>query len=156
MTSRWVFTLAFALLTALMLYPAVRTPARDSWPLSNFPMFARPRDGTVQAVWVRATGPNGNPLATLTPKQATGISEVLQARRFLFTLAARAPLSERQAFCQEVRDRNAARLPGDAVLEVVWARFNALDYFSGDTAPEAQKVIHRCADAPRAAEARRG
>jgi hypothetical protein len=126
--------LAVAVVIALV-WPA---PAgRDSFPLSNYPMFAaaRPAETTFRtAVGVDTTGD----VVRLSPRTISGTDQVIQAAA---TIRRAIENETTDALCDEI----AARHSGRAVtVEVVTERYDTIAWFDGQTEP-IERVLHaRC------------
>ena len=131
---------AFAVL-AVLASPAFRDPPRDSFPLSNYPMFSSgrpdPHFTLTHALGVDADGTR----VPLSPRVAAGSFEVLQAMR---TIGYAVQEGRGEAFCVEVAGRVAeAGLPFEAV-ELATSRFDTLRYFDESPVPLERHVHHRC------------
>lgn len=140
----YVYSLSI-LLTGLVLWPAFREPARDSFPLSNYPMFSYGRADPMltmsHVLGVQADGSR----APLSPSISVGNIEVLQSLMTIHA-AIKAGRKRQASFCEEV----AIRVLGDSDLndvvavELVTSRFDCVAYFEGETEPKKRKVHHRC------------
>ncbi len=139
-----VWLLSGALL-ATVVAPLCWPAGRDSFPWSSYPMFAHGRADAITRVdrlmAVRADGER-RPV----PPRLVANDEVLQAAETL-RRAIRSGRAGRKALCRQV----AARLVEDPAwddivhLELVTDKFDAIAYFSGDTAPIAKSRVHvRC------------
>jgi len=114
-----------------VLLPLSWPASRDSFPLSNYPMFAHERRSPVlNAVYAVAIDPDGS--RHWVPPIALGTREVLQARALLEGTAMRGRSAVR-ALCESI----AARLPamddpglaGAALVRVVRGSHDAIAYF---------------------------
>lgn len=142
----YLFSAAFL---AAVAWPAFRDPPRDSFPLSNYPMFSRARpDPRITLTNVTAVRDDGTRVP-LTPGQATGNDEVLQAM-VLIRRAALAPPDRRQAFCERAARRlvDGGDADGVVALEIATARHDGLAYFRPGYTPLARRLHHRCEVAP--------
>ena len=123
---------------ALMAWPVVRHPPRDSFPLSDFPMFSHGRPNPfmrlTHALGVRADGGR----VPLSPLVATGNREVLQAMVLLEMAAARDPARG----CREIAGR--VRDPALVAVELVTSEFDAVRYFLEAPRPLTRQVHARC------------
>lgn len=130
---------------AAVAWPAFRDPPRDSFPLSNYPMFSRARpDPIITLTNVTAVHADGG-RTPLTPGQATGNDEVLQAM-VLIRGAARSPAPRRQAFCETAARRlvEGGDAEGVVAVEIATVRHDSLAYFRDGYEPLARRVHHRC------------
>lgn len=126
--------------------PAFRDPPRDSFPLSDYPMFSRGRPDTelvlVQALGVDADGER----APLPPRISADTYEVLQSMVVLERAVRGGPASA-AAHCGVVaeRVRGAAGELGEVLgVELVTSRFDVIRYYEGEPAPLAREVHARC------------
>jgi hypothetical protein len=121
----------------------------DSFPLSSYPMFARPRgQPTLYAVVARAGDGSERRLAP----SWLGSSEVLQAKVLIQRSVERGPEATR-ALCRSVAERIAAA-PGASDLrsvEIVRRRYDPIAYFVSGPEPLEQQRLERC-PVPRPAE----
>ncbi len=135
------------LVTLAVLSPLLRDPPRDSFPLSNYPMFSSGRaDPTLvltQALGVQSDGRS----FPLPPIISTGSHEVLQSMQTLHREVRRGR-SRRDTFCREVAQRVAAAddpsLRDTHHVELVHSRFDALAYFETGTEPLQRRRLARC------------
>src|SRR4051794_17451435 len=105
--SRVAAAIVSVALIALALEPVVRSPDDDGFPLSTFPMFARPRAATVAVSYARGVTRDGR-RRELTPAHL-GTGEVMQAFAMLQRAVDAGPAARRQ-LCAAI----AARVAGDA------------------------------------------
>jgi hexokinase len=129
-----IAALAIALVVALV-WPA---PAgRDSFPLSNYPMFAAARPAETSsrsAVGVDAAGE----FLRLSPADIGGTDQVIQA-------AATIRQAVENDTTDELCDEIAERISGRAVaVEVVTERYDTIAWFDGRTEPIERRVHARC------------
>lgn len=124
---RWVAALVSVGLVGTTLEPLVRAPDDDGFPLSTFPMFARPRPARVAMSSAQGVTRDGG-VRALSPGHL-GTGEVMQAfQRIQRAIAAGAP--ERLALCRAI----AARVAGDAALrDVVAIQLVSGTYDAADT-----------------------
>jgi hypothetical protein len=125
-----VYAISAAFLVAV-LYPLSFGQREDSFPLSNYPMFARGRvDATLVADYAVAVFPDER---RSIPPEVVANAEVLQAQATI-RQAVRRGRAARQALCQEIVARVAAddRFAGATHVEIVRGRYDALAYFAGD------------------------
>lgn len=151
---RWVGLVVGVAATAAVLSPLGAMDA-DSFPISSYPMFARPRgQPTLYSVLARAG--DGSP-RRLAPSWL-GSSEVLQAKVLIQRSVERGPEATR-ALCRSVAERIAATPEAGELrsVEVVRRRYDPVRYFVAGPEPLEEERLARCA-VPRptpAAEARR-
>lgn len=140
----FAYAVSIALLGA-MAWPAFRDPPRDSFPLSNYPMFSRARPDAritlTQAVGRREDGSQ----ATLSPALAADNEEVLQAM-VLIRNAVRAGPTRLREFCDAAAERVAADpdLKDVVAVEIATVDHDALAYFEDGYQPLARRVHGRC------------
>jgi len=131
--------LSLAVATA---WPGFGDPTDDSYPLSTYPMFARPRDKP-WLDFVEAVDRSG--AMTRVGPSLLGSDEVMQAVATVKRAVAAGPDGVGR-LCASVAERIAHDPESHALVEVrvVGARFDPLAYFTTGPAPE-QKVEHaRC------------
>jgi len=129
-----IAVLAIALVAALV-WPA---PAgRDSFPLSNYPMFAaaRPTETSFRtAVGVDATGE----YLRLSPPDIGGTDQVIQAAA---TIRQAIEDDAADVLCDEIAERISGRA---IVVEVVTERYDTIAWFDGRTEPIDRRVHASC------------
>jgi hypothetical protein len=117
---------------------------RDSYPVSDLPMFSRRREAVGQvttAVAVDDARPDAQ-VWRLDPPRIAGTDEVIIA-----AVTVHNAVNDGQAdvLCAEIAERVARRGPFDATgVEVVTERFDAVAWYSGDRTPLARTVHARC------------
>lgn len=126
--------------------PAFRDPPRDSFPLSEYPMFSRGRPDTelvlVQALGVGARGER----TPLPPRISAETYEVLQSMAVL-ARAVSGGGEASAAYCRVIAERlrGAEGDLGEArVVELVTSRFDVIRYYDGAPAPLSREVHARC------------
>jgi hypothetical protein len=125
------------LLVALVAFPALRSPAADSFPLSTYPMFslARPAETTVSsAAGFDAAGNR----VTLSPRVVGGTAEVIQAAG---TIGQAISSGSTEALCAEVL---AKAPPAVVAVEIATETYDVVGYFDGDEEPIRRTVHARC------------
>ena len=135
--------------TAAVLSPLAAMD-EDSFPLSSYPMFARPRGQPVlYAVVALARDGSERRLAP----SWLGSSEVLQAKVLIQRSVEQGPSATR-ALCRSVAERLAAAPEADDLLsvEIVRRRYDPVAYFVAGPEPLEQERIERCS-VPRAVRA---
>jgi hypothetical protein len=117
--------------------------ARDSFPLSTYPMFAHTRPSVVDIDHLVAIDAQGG--RRIVPPSLVARGEVLQAKAMIDGTVQRGRRAT-ALLCREV----AARLAQDAAwadmrtLEVRRDSFDVLGYFSGQREPQSSRVHARC------------
>lgn len=146
----------FVCSVAAVLSPAFRQPQQDSFPLSNYPMFARKKPSFVIVNQVLAVRADGSRMP-LSPRQASGTGEVIQAKGIIDHAV---HTGRALALCREA----AARLPTPAPSEhsgpgrpghnssqeivelaVATRRFDVMRYFENGRQPTSERIHTRCA-----------
>ena len=127
-----------AVLLGLMAWPLFRDPDRDSFPLSDFPMFSQGRPSArmtlTHALAVRDDGTR----VPLSPFVATGNREVLQAMVLLEQAARLDPEDSCARIAARVRD------PAAVAVELVTSDFDAVAYFLEARRPLFRRVHASC------------
>ena len=132
-----VFSVALA---AAVISPLFRSPPRDSYPLSNYPMFSARLDEVNDVPTVVGRTEAGE-RKLLSPLAISGSDEVMQALTDVRNAVARGAAAA-AALCAEV----AERVRGDdlATLEVVTETYNTVDYFRGAKTPLEVQLHAEC------------
>lgn len=131
--SKWVAVAVSVVTALLVVQPAFRDPPRDSYPLSNYPMFAQPLDATNNANTVVGITVAGE-RRSLSPQRIAGTDEVIQALGHVYDELASGNAA---GLCSDVAGRVARGGPVDVVaIEVVTERQDAVAYFRGARHPE--------------------
>ena len=123
---------------------------RDSYPVSDLPMFSTPR-GRVTPVVTAVAVTEGDDVRQewrLDPHRLAGTDEVIEAA----TVVRRAVTSgQADRLCREIADRVAQSGPGEAeIIEVVTEYIDAIDWFDGPVDPE-DRVVHSICTVERSA-----
>lgn len=132
---------AMGLLLAV-LYPILRSPPQDGFPLSNYPMFSADRR-TAEADIAHVVGYSREGRHRPVRPAIVGSEEIMQAFQTV-------RLSVRRGDAEELCRRAAERVRADPEhadlerLEVRTDRYDALAYFAGDTKPRRTQVHARC------------
>jgi hypothetical protein len=126
-----------AVVLACVLVPLSWSNTRDSFPLSNYPMFARGRrSATLHAVYAVAYDADGG--RHWVAPRLVGSREVLQARALLGRAVRRRESAA--ALCRSIAARVAAQggeLAGAVELRIVRGKHDPIAYFeSGALGPE--------------------
>ena len=137
---------ALAISVALILLvftPLMRETPRDDFPLSNYPMFSKPRDyrdTKIRHVVAFDAHNNGRPV---TPR-LVGTEEVMQAVQTVNIAVRRGAAPD---LCESVAERvaQAGAEWADVVrIEVRLDRYDAIAYFEGDTRSRRGKTYAEC------------
>jgi hypothetical protein len=139
---RWLAALVGLLTLGAVLSPLGSMQA-DSFPISSYPMFARPR-GQPTLYAVSARGRDGGELRL--PAEVIGSSEVLQTKVLIQRSVEGGP-EAMQALCSGVAGRIAAQPAayGDPIaVEIVRRRFDPIAYFERGPEPIEQERLLRC------------
>ncbi len=142
----YVYTVSIVM-TVLVLWPAFRDPPRDSFPLSNYPMFSYGRPDPMLTM-PHALGVNAEGEATpLSPSISAGTYEVLQSMMTIQAAINGGPRTS-NGLCHDIAGRVAESGDDDLadVREVIIATstFDCVAYFEGETEPKARQVHVRC------------
>ena len=129
-----LFSVAMVLVT---IWPATTSPPRDSFPLSNYPMFASDRPTTARFDTVVVVGADGS-LQRLSPHTIGGTDQVIQAAA---TVRQAIRAGEADELCAEV----AGRVTAARRVEVVTETYDTVAWFDGDEIPIARDVHAACA-----------
>jgi len=135
--------LVSAAVLAAVLYPLSWPRQRDSFPLSNYPMFARGRrSAALTLIYGVAVGPGDE--RRFVPPKLVGNREVLQARA-VFDRAARGGRRGALELCRAIAARVAAGdgLAGAHHIQIVRGRHDAIAYFDRGALGR-EKVLARC------------
>jgi hypothetical protein len=137
-----LWPVAMALGFTLLVLSPILLDRNDSFPLSTYPMFAKPR-GTPVLVKLIAVTKTGEHVAV--PPHMLGTNEVLQAKAQLDQFA-RKGSKARKRYCQDVAAR-VSRQPDLAwqELQLQRARFDPIQYFENGGKPLNLDVLTRCA-----------
>lgn len=130
-------------LVGAVLWPMFRSPPKDSFPLSTFPMFSHHRPAQMDIDHVVAVNTKRQP-RVVPPGMVAG-SEVLQTK----VAIAHAVRRGRGASLKLCRDVAARLATSDDYADVVFVevrrdRYDVLGYFSGEPKPLSSRVFARC------------
>jgi hypothetical protein len=132
-------------LLAAVLYPVLRDPEDDSFPLSTYPMFARNRPRVARVNAALALGRGGTETA-LSPL-LIGSPETMQAIRIL-NRSVQAGGKTARALCRAIAARVAKNadpeLTGTRQIALVSETIDVLEYAGGVRAPRDRQVHARC------------
>jgi len=132
-------------------YPATQSLDADDYPLSTYPMFARPRGriGDVTSALAIAADGSSSPV----PPSFVANAEAMQAVSTLRRAVASGPRASR-ALCGAIAERvsraSDAGLRAALHVEIVSGRVDAIDYLAERAAPRSRRLHARC-DVPRGA-----
>jgi len=125
--------------------PATWELSEDDYPLSTYPMFARPRGRVSDVVSAVAIGPTGT--RTPVPPRYITNAEVMQAISTLRSTVARGPRASR-ALCEAIAgrllDADDRELQSAQHVEIVTGRVDAIDYLGGRATPRTRQLHARC------------
>jgi hypothetical protein len=121
--------------------PAFSRADADAYPLSTYPMFARPLSHATVYFVDRVDGKRRR---RLTPEQVSG-NEVMQSFKTIGLAVSGGPITV-NALCISIAERLAKseRRRRRVALEVVVARFDPVLYFTSDAPPEERTVVGTC------------
>lgn len=138
----YAYSVSVALIGAV-LWPTVRTPPVDSFPLSTLPMFSRKRPAEVLIDHVVAV--NGEGVVTVVPPSLVAGSEVLQTKAAITYAVRRGPAASLK-LCHTVAERLAKRdnWTHATRVEVRRDRYHVLKYFDGHNKPLKSLAFARC------------
>ncbi len=135
------YALAVTLLFgAAVLSPLFRSPPRDSYPLSNYPMFSDRLESVNDVRTAVGLGPDGE-RELLSPRLIGGSDEVMMAVQTVGDAVRAGTTAE---LCHTIASRVARAGYPLAVVEVVTERHDSVDYFRGRDLPLATEVHARC------------
>jgi hypothetical protein len=114
----------------------------DSFPISSYPMFARPRG---QPTLYAAIARSADGREQRVPPSAIGSTEVLQTKVLIQRSVEGGPEATR-ALCDRIAERLAASPEGVGLrsVEIVRRRYDPIAYFEKGPEPLEQQRIERC------------
>jgi hypothetical protein len=114
---------------------------RDSYPLSDYPMFSTRRTAESSFNTAVAVG-EGDAVERLSPELIAATDEVIQAGATVSDAIAR---GQTGALCTDIAARVSDGGPEGAIaVEVVTERFDAVAWYAGDRQPLGRVVHARC------------
>src|SRR5438132_14043495 len=134
MRTRRMAALASVVLVGATLAPLLRDPARDSHPLSTYPMFASRRSSIDYAVGSTATGER-----RALPTRAYGTGEIVQAASAI-ERAVTGGITATIAACEAIAVRAAAE---SQLADLATIRIVTAPIVDGEPGPELEEA--RCA-----------
>lgn len=129
-------------LVLLSAWPAFRTPALDSYPLSTYPMFSERRDRP----WLqRMVALDRAGVARPLPPRLIANAETLQAAAAIRRAVAGGKGAMR-ALCSEVIARISSEPEFQRVreLRIQAVQYDPIEYFEALRAPIAERTLHSC------------
>lgn len=144
MASRVYAYLVIAVVLAAVSYPFTWPLSRDSFPLSNYPMFSRPLpEPTVTIQYALGLEPDGT--RHHLPPRMVANEEVLQARVTLGRAVSQGKQATR-TLCRSIAERVARHPDFAAVTEVriVSGTHDAVAYLTGQDTLGREDVYGRC------------
>ena len=125
--------------------PATWELSEDDYPLSTYPMFARPRGRVSDVTSALAVGRGG--ARTPVPPSYITNAEVMQAIATLRSTVAEGPaasLALCEAIASRLRDASDEQLRSALRVEIVTGRVDAIDYLGGRATPRTRQLHARC------------
>ena len=143
MRGSWLaWSVVAAIVVGLGVWPVLAE--RDSYPVSNLPMFASPRSRADPVITAVAIGGEGDDMQVwrLGPRRLAGTDEVIAAGSTLRRAVAEGSSA---VLCGEIAARVAVMGPDEAqYIEIVTERYDAVEWFQGGRTPLERVVHHRC------------
>jgi hypothetical protein len=131
------------LATAAVVLSPLADMDNDSFPISSYPMFARPRG---QPTLYAVTGRRRDGSELRLPAEVIGSTEVLQTKVLIQRSVDRGPDAMRE-LCRGVAGRVAqspARYGSPASIEIVRRRYDPIAYFERGPEPIEQERLMHC------------
>ncbi len=141
---RWRAASVAVVAVVAVLFPLARGLTRDSFPLSNYPMFTHnPRDltGFQRALGVTAGGEE----VVLSPQLAGGTVEVIHAAQTIATALRQGRGAE---LCAEIAARVAESGSPAVEVLVVTDRFDIIDGLRADDPQAVDRDVHVACEVP--------
>lgn len=113
----------------------------DSFPLSTYPMFAKPRGRPQMVKLVAVTDEE----SIVVEPHHLGTNEVLQAKVLLQQVADK-PAAQRRKFCARTAQRisHLTETASWQELRLIRVQFDPIDYFYNGARPVSEKVLTHC------------
>jgi hypothetical protein len=129
--------------TLAVLSPLVEDPNGDSFPISSYPMFARPRG---QPTLYAAVARDREGSESRLPPSVVGSSEVLQTKVLIERSVQNGPRAM-QDLCNSIADKVAASPDAGRLrsIELVRRRYDPIAYFVSGPSPLEQERLTSCA-----------
>jgi hypothetical protein len=139
----WARVLVTLVVLVTVAFPALR--GTDSFPLSNYPMFANPRATTSTVDLARGLTPSGAAV-TLDPSALSGTDQIIQAAR---TITREIQAGDADALCAEIAARVVERQrsgawPDVERIEVATETHNVVEWFESSRDPLTRTVHATC------------
>lgn len=138
------YALSAAILAATA-YPVLLDPNDDSFPLSTYPMFSRPKPREVAVTAAVALGDDGFERAV--PPGYVANFEAMQALQTI-RKSVRAGRESSRALCKAIAARLAADDDADFArakrVALVTSKVDAIAYLGGDDTPISRRTHARC------------
>ena len=135
----------YAAVAYLVAGPAFRSPPRDDFPFSNYPMFSERKDPGVTIQQVVALSEHGRRIVL--PPTFVANEEVMQAAATIRRAMSAGPAGL-QNLCTEIAARvkqsDQADLQGATEVLILSQRFHAVKYFSESRQPEREETLVQC------------
>ena len=134
-----------AAVIAATAYPAFLDPNDDSFPLSTYPMFSRPKPEVVSVTAAVALGEDGFERAV--PPEYVANSEAMQALQTIRKSVRAGRKSQRQlceAIAGRIVDANDSDFSAATHIALVTSKVNSIRYLGGDTPPVSRRTHLRC------------
>ncbi|HKU40142.1 MAG TPA: hypothetical protein VJR89_18410 [Polyangiales bacterium] len=130
---------------ALVGWPLTQSLDRDGFPLSTYPMFARPRGRIGEVASALAVSAAGE--SAPVPPSYVANAEAMQAVSTLRRAVAAGPRTS-LALCQTIAERvsrsSDAELRAAVRVEIVSGRVDAIDYLAERATPHSRRLHARC------------
>lgn len=110
---------------------------RDSYPLSNYPMFSSRRTA-IEPVHTAVLVDSGGEVTRLSPTQISGNDEVIITAQLVHESIGR---DGGQQLCDDISRRIGEPTTRDATIEIVTERYDAIDWYEGRRSP-ISRVVH--------------
>lgn len=136
---QWAILALTAALVLWALSPGFRTPPQDSFPFSNYPMFAAGKPEQLRLGHILGQTASGS-LIPLSPAAAAGNSEVLQAKGVIEDAISR---GEAEQLCREAASRLGAPCPYEKLL-VATSVFDTVAYFDNGGQALSRHIYATC------------
>ena len=137
-----VIAVTTGVVVLVVLSPALRSSARDGFPLSNYPMFATDVGRTAVVDTARGVRADGSTV-TLSPRLVTGTDEVILAASTVSNAVAGGP--DRTArLCNEIAARLDGSRPDVVQVRIATETVDAVGWFAGDATPQSVEVRATC------------
>lgn len=113
---------------------------RDSFPLSNYPMFSS-RRGSTETVDTAILVDASDGITRIAPRDIAGTDEVILAA---VTVSDALRDATADLLCRDIVDRLGVRLPEGGEVRIVTETFDAIEWYQGDRTPLSTVVHAEC------------